>query len=415
MRVGPRLRIEPRPVARTRRRPMDAIEALAQSETDFRQAVAELESAPLFRKLVDVGAIRRRTLRGRIPAEAYRAYLDLDVLPLIRRTGVADSPRWLEEFARAWPAGVRGLARKHRISEADAGRIGRYAKRVLEDRDDERSAAPSEAIEEFSAASVGVPERTQSVIASFVERFGLDERQLRDLVLDDAVPVEDAARTLGAPVSALIEARDAASALLFASEPSASSPETAAGRRAPSVVGRVVVEGGVPRVCLDADDVYSVVYGLGPEFPELVERLAASREEAESLLRRIRQVNDRKSMLQRVLAAIVAAQSAYFAGAGLAALKPLSQAEVARRVGEHPSTVSRLLRDKAIETDAGQIRLKDLFVSRGSVIGRLAEENPEASDRRLAELLRERYGISLSRRAIGYHRVKSARREGVTE
>lgn len=107
---------------------------------------------------------------------------------------------------------------------------------------------------------------------------------------------------------------------------------------------------------------------------------------------------------------------------GPKALKPLTQSQVAGLIGRHPSTVSRAVAGKTIDTPYGVFRLEQLFASGvpqhgsneelsdaaiKSEIERLVKEEDIArplSDERLAQSLAQRH-ISVARRTVAKYRT----------
>ena len=91
-------------------------------------------------------------------------------------------------------------------------------------------------------------------------------------------------------------------------------------------------------------------------------------------------------------------------------LKPLAQAELARQFGEHPSTVSRLIRNKVIDTPWGKNPLLFLCQSKTDVVARLIAQFPKLTDYAVVIRLRENFDCNIARRTVAYHRGKRLRR-----
>jgi len=99
-------------------------------------------------------------------------------------------------------------------------------------------------------------------------------------------------------------------------------------------------------------------------------------------------------------------------------IKPLSNKEISDQLGLHPSTISRILRSKYIQTPRGVIPLKSLLISSVSktrnvtpiqlmeIIKKIIEdEKSKLSDQDIALLLNKK-GYSLARRTISKYRLK---------
>ena len=100
-------------------------------------------------------------------------------------------------------------------------------------------------------------------------------------------------------------------------------------------------------------------------------------------------------------------------------LNTLSNKEIANEIGVHPSTVSRILRNKYIDTPKGVMPLKSLLVSSVSKTRSISatqlmklikdivnSENKPKSDKKIAIELNKR-GFSLARRTISKYRKKN--------
>ncbi len=134
----------------------------------------------------------------------------------------------------------------------------------------------------------------------------------------------------------------------------------------------------------------------------------------------IRSLSQRQQTLQRVADAIVRVQTDFFA-AGVAALKPLTMADIARQVGLHETTVCRCVANKYLQTPQGLFELKYFFtpglrradgtvVSNKTVQDRLAAliaaEDPAhpLSDQDLMERFRAE-GLTVARRTVAKYRL----------
>ena len=100
-------------------------------------------------------------------------------------------------------------------------------------------------------------------------------------------------------------------------------------------------------------------------------------------------------------------------------LNTLSNKEIADEIGVHPSTVSRILRNKYIDTPKGVMPLKSLLLSSVSKTRDISAtqlmklikdivnaENKPKSDKKIAIELNKR-GFSLARRTITKYRIKN--------
>ena len=146
----------------------------------------------------------------------------------------------------------------------------------------------------------------------------------------------------------------------------------------------------------------------------------------------LRALDRRSETLLRVAHEIVVRQADFLKG-GVAALKPLSRRQVARKLDLHESTVSRATANKYATTPRGVVALSDFFAGRLAAkegadhapaavrarLQRLIAAEPAAkpvSDEALARMLRDE-GIDVARRTVAKYREMlrippSSRRRG---
>ena len=132
----------------------------------------------------------------------------------------------------------------------------------------------------------------------------------------------------------------------------------------------------------------------------------------------ITSVKKRNETVQKVGKYICLKQQAFFNENPLK-INSLSNKEIAYEIGVHPSTVSRILRHKYIDTPKGVMPLKSLLVSSVSKTRDISaiqlmkliqdiintEKKPK-SDKKIAIELNKR-GFSLARRTISKYRKKN--------
>ena len=131
----------------------------------------------------------------------------------------------------------------------------------------------------------------------------------------------------------------------------------------------------------------------------------------------LRAVKKRNETVLKVGEIICKKQNAFFKNEPLE-IKPLSNKEISDQLGLHPSTISRILRSKYIQTPRGVIPLKSLLISSVSktrnvtpiqlmeIIKKIIEdEQSKLSDQAIVLLLNKK-GYSLARRTISKYRLK---------
>ncbi len=163
---------------------------------------------------------------------------------------------------------------------------------------------------------------------------------------------------------------------------------------------------------------YEVMAANKETAPDVREYLGKKLNSARGLIDAVAQ---RRRTLARVTAAIMRHQRDYL-DLGKSGLRPLRMSEVAAELGLHPSTVSRAINGKHVQTDRGILPLRDFFdgdrrVANGASggVGRLAvkdhiqrivaAENPQTpfSDDDLVRLLAEKE-IHVARRTVAKYR-----------
>lgn len=141
--------------------------------------------------------------------------------------------------------------------------------------------------------------------------------------------------------------------------------------------------------------------------------------QARQLLRKVELVNTRKDTLTQILQAVVERQALYLESGEPKALLPFSQKELARKVGLAPSSVSRAIRGKSIDTPWGEeIPLKHFFprpkgFKKELLRQLLKTEEGLLTDEAIRAKLERKFGVAISRRSVANLRKElkiSARR-----
>ena len=131
----------------------------------------------------------------------------------------------------------------------------------------------------------------------------------------------------------------------------------------------------------------------------------------------IRAINKRNETVQNV-GTLICRMQADFLSDKSAELKPLSNIELAKELRISPSTVSRILRSKYIQTPKGAVSMKSLLASSVSKTRKVTPmqlmeeiqnivkgEKKKLSDQKISDILNKR-GFNLSRRTISKYRKK---------
>lgn len=163
-------------------------------------------------------------------------------------------------------------------------------------------------------------------------------------------------------------------------------------------------------------DLHALDHLLGT--PDVDRFVDEKKKEVEHLLFSI---EERNKTLMRCASALAKRQDAYLQGKRKRPL-PLLQKELAKDIGVHPSTISRAIRDKVMDTPRGLVPMEACFpkvMPSGQeryspkdvmlAIEALLEEHPEASDQKLMQLLEEK-GIHIARRTVNKYRNRLKKR-----
>jgi len=151
---------------------------------------------------------------------------------------------------------------------------------------------------------------------------------------------------------------------------------------------------------------YSINY---ERFEELKAACAFSEAEvkgARQLFKKLELINSRKDTLSQILQNTIDKQALYLESGDLRSLLPLSQKELAKKIGVASSSISRAIRGKSIETPWGEeIPLKHFFPRpkkfRKELLRQLLEtDNELPSDEAIRGKLWEKFGVAISRRSV---------------
>jgi transposase len=151
---------------------------------------------------------------------------------------------------------------------------------------------------------------------------------------------------------------------------------------------------------------YSIDYQRFEELMESGTIAATEAKEVRQLFKRLECLNARKDTLTRILHSIVEKQATYFESGKSRALLPFTQKELARRIGLVPSSISRAIGGRSLETPWGEERaLKDFFARprmfRKELVRQLlGTREGFASDEAIRARLEREFGVSISRRSV---------------
>lgn len=421
-----RVKVEVKPELAVRRPPRQLIDLLDKPEDEFRQYVHEVEDSEVFRRLIEAGAVRRVKSRGRVPRDKYEEYMDVQLMQFLRQHKITGHSDWERDFAdREAPARMRELAAKYGAQEDRLRRMIEYYQRVTSDHYGSDGYGGGYSGDEPDYVEL-IPSRadvdvTDNIVLmrEFVETYQLAE----DDFIRDFMHGEESAETLAAryqaPLDEVAEILDALGRLHIV-ETFVTSAAAAEAVPRPSMQGvdsikpvaKVLLtdNGRCVAIQFTDDSVYAERYRTSPNAISRVASLDES-SEAEHLLLELQWINQRKTLLCRLVMAVCAFQYRYFLTGDLYALKPLAQADMARELGEDEATICRLLRDKFVDTPYGVMELKFLFQKKTDVVRRIVARSPDLTDNEVRRILESEYNTRISRRTVAYHRLKFQRVE----
>ena len=409
---------------RMRRPPEEYVSLLSQNEQEFRSFVHSFEDHPMFDRLVSDGVVSKVRLRGKIPRGKYEEFMDEQLLDFLRDYKITDREGWeldflsqhalsrVEELAAKYavPHGILLRQLRYLRSSENGGLPQRAMTLSNNTADDSGSYDPID-----SAASTDTRVDLTDTIETtrqFVQQYKVSEQDFLDMILGGEATADQIAAKFGCSLREAEELLDATDRVYLAeSYENSHQPQSKKSGAQPlgksdDPVAFVQVIDGQLAIQFDHDSIYTQRYRIKRDTKQDANLAAIARE----LLTRARFINQRLSALSRLITTLCSQQMDYLACGDIRKLKPLGQAELARVLGEHPSTVSRLIRGKTIDTPWGKLPLLFLCQSKTDVVARLVAEFPGLTDQEVVSRLRENYECYIARRTVAYHRGKRVRR-----
>lgn len=423
MRPQVRIQVQVKPELNVRRPPRQLTDLIDTPEDEFRRYVQDIEEAPLFKTLLEAGAIRRVRTRGRVPREKYEEYMDVQLMQFLRQYRITRHLDWEQDFMdRAFLSRLPALEEKYGAPPERLRKMIEYYQRVMSEQYGANGFGSSPAGDEEPDYLELVPSRadvdmTDSIVLmrEFVDTYGLTEQDFVRDFMGDAPRAEELAARYGAPLPEVEEILEALGRLhivesFVSAPPPAPARSSATEVTAVQEVARVLLtdRGRCVAIQFQDDGIYDQRYLTSPNALGRIQQLEDP-SAAEQMLLELQWINQRKTLLCRLILAVCNYQYRYFLTGDVYALKPLSQAEMARELGEDEATICRLLRDKFLGTPYGVIELRFLFQRKTDVVRRIVERHPDLTDNEIRRILETDYGTTISRRTVAYHRLKFQR------
>jgi RNA polymerase sigma-54 factor len=151
---------------------------------------------------------------------------------------------------------------------------------------------------------------------------------------------------------------------------------------------------------------YSINYERFEELNKSGAFSKAEAREAKQLFKKLELINSCKDTINRILQSIIKKQALYLETGNSKSLLPFSQKELAKKIGLAPSSVSRAIRGKSIDTPWDEeIPLGHFFPRPRQFRKRLLKQLMEtdsglSSDEVIRAKLWEKFGVAISRRSV---------------
>jgi len=420
--IGPRPEVTVRPEIKAHRPPDEYIALLTKSESEFREYIRDIESDPAFEKLLSEGWVKKVHFRGRIPHHLYQEFRDKEFMEFLKKHNITSNMDWEADFFdRNARKKAQELAVKYRVPRGELIKALEYCRHLRlswDGYEEEVSEAflsldEPDRLPETPQMSVQSDE-SLAVLAELLEQYSISEEDFVEHFLSSNPEPFDIARELEIDVNVVEDILEALEKVQILSAMQVNVVERR-DRRSNSEVQPIAVVRRLkdpPRaeIQIDANEQYSSRYNVKEPDEHM------SKDEA-ALMEKLKMVNQRRTLTFRLISFIYEHQYPYLVSGNVLHLKPLNQARIAKEVGEHESTISRILKNKYLETPEGVLTLKFFCQSKKEVIERIIQirERTELdsgvrskpfSDAEIADILEKDYDEKVSRRTVTYYRNK---------
>ena len=422
--IGPRPVVAVRPEMEVHRPPDEYVSLLTKTEVEFRQYIRDTESDAVFKKLLGEGRVKKINFRGRVPHHLYQEFQDGEFMEFLGKYSVTDKVDWESDFFdKRARSRVEELALKYKVPRGELAKSLEYCRHLRLSWDGyeawvSNTSPNPERHDRFRVpvapqASV-LSDESLAILADLLERYSITEVQFVERFLSVSPEPFEIARDMKIPVNAVEDILEVLEKVQIMSSMQVNVVDHHGRTGRPEAHSLAVVKRmkDPPRaeIQIDAKEQYSSRYDVKKPDQH------TSKEEA-AIMTKLRMINQRRTLAFRLVGFIYEFQYQYFASGNALCLKPLNQARIAKEMGEHESTVSRMLANKSLETPEGVLPLKFFCQSKKEVIERIIQireksELAEAtrmkpfSDHEIANILEKEYDAKISRRTVTYYRNK---------
>ena len=423
MRIGPRPQVTVIPTVKSARPPDDYLELLIQDEQEFRDYVRKVETQPVFQRLVEDGHVRKRQFKGRIPRHQYEEFQDRQFMEFMQEFEIEQRNDWQSDFFREDARRhIKELANKYGVPRGrliHALEYCRYLKRAWAGHEGYQGHTLSLDDPEFREPPVSQAsfesEELYEELAKLMEKYEITHSEFIQYFMENGTESACTADALGIPQNVVRDICELVDRVQIASSTIVTvvdTPSEPLSTQAPETVATVCRLSNPPRAEIQVSSSVELYSRYQIQIAD--ENVD---EDTVRLVNLLRLINQRKSLGFRVLMFIYEYQYRYLVSGDELHLKPLTQADISKELGEHESTVSRILRHRCIDTPDGVFSLKFFCQSKGDVIHRLiairerqelesdARQKPY-SDAELSDILEREYNTKIARRTVTYYRNK---------
>jgi len=420
--ITPRPTVTVRPEIRAHRPPEEYIDLLNKSESEFRRYISEIESNSVFEKLVREGFVKKISFNGRIPQHLYQDYQDRQFMEFLREYNITDKADWESDFFdRNARRKIKDLALKYKVPRGELIKSLEYCRHLQlswsgQEKESYTSFISLDDTERFrppeSPQISAQSDESLAMLAGLLEENSISEGDFEEYFLSGSQDPYEIARELGIDLDIIQEILEALDEIHLMSSMQVNVVDDRDVKREPKaqMIANIKRLKDPPRaeIQIEANEQYGSRYEIEePDMP--------LNEEESTLVDKLRMINQRRALTFRVVSFIYDHQYPYFVSGNELYLKPLSQAQISKETGEHESTISRILKNKSIETPEGMFTLKFFCQSKKDVVRRIImiRESAEIakgirdkpfSDSEIAAILEKEYSTKISRRTVTYYR-----------
>lgn len=420
--IGPKPEVIVRPEIKARRPPDEYIDLLTKGELEFRKYISEIEESPIFERLMKEGYVRKVNFKGRIPPHIYQEFQDREFMEFLNKYNITSRPDWESDFFdRGAMRKIDGLSVKYKVPRGELRKAIQYCRELKLSRDGVEEVITSnisdpDKFHQLSAHQVSIQQEDLLFeLSERLEKYSISKEDFVEYFLSGSAESFDIARDLGIDINVIEDIIEIVEKIQMTNFPQVNVVEhhNASGRPAEvQAIAFIKRLKDPPRAEIQIDA--SQQYGFQYRIKDIDGNLG---KEELILIDKLRMINQRRSLTVRTVGFIFEVQYPYFVSGNELYLKPLSQAQIAKEMGEHEATVSRILRNKHIETPEGILPLKFFCQSKRDVIERIIRIREPAeiksgarskpfSDAEITDILRKEYDTEISRRTVTYYRKK---------